>query len=61
MATKFFLNSFFAYFFMKQHLHDFSQIKSHKEVTQQYESRGFLLFLLGDRRLERKRDEKITK
>jgi hypothetical protein len=32
------------------YLHHSSQIKSHKEVTKQYKSRGFLLFLLGDGR-----------
>ncbi len=32
--------SFFAYFFLKLHLHHFSKIKSHKEVAKQYES-GF--------------------
>ncbi len=32
------------------HLHHSSEIKSHKEVTKQYKSRFFLLFLLDDRR-----------
>jgi hypothetical protein len=27
--------SFFAYYFLKRHLHQFSKIKSHKEVTKQ--------------------------
>ncbi len=35
---------------MKVHLHHFSKIKSHKEVTKQEESMFFLLFLLDDRR-----------
>ncbi len=30
------------------HLHNFSKVKSHKEVTKQQESRFFLLFLLDD-------------
>ncbi len=47
----FFLH-FFAYYFLKVHLHHFSlKIKSHKEVTKQYRSRFFLLFLLDDRRI----------
>ncbi len=33
------------------HLHHFSKIKSHKEVTEQLESMFFLLFLLYDRRI----------
>ncbi len=33
------------------HLHNFSKIKSHKEVTKQLKSRFFLLFLLDDRRI----------
>ncbi len=36
---------------LKLHLHHFSKIKSHKEVTKQKESRFFLLFLLDDRRI----------
>jgi hypothetical protein len=44
-------NYFFAYYFLKVHLHHFSQIKSHKEVTKQQESRFFLLFLLDDRKI----------
>ncbi len=42
---------FFAYFFLKLHLHHFSKIKSHTEVTKQQESRFFLLFLLDDSRI----------
>ncbi len=34
---------------MKVHLHHFSKIRSSKEVTKQYESRFFLLFLLAGR------------
>jgi hypothetical protein len=34
---------FFAYYFLKVHLHHSSQIKSHKEITKQYvEIKGFL-------------------
>ncbi len=40
--------SFSAYFFFKVHLHNFSNIKSQKEVTKQLKSRFFLLFLLND-------------
>jgi hypothetical protein len=29
-------DGFFAYYFLKVHLHHFSKIKSHKEVTKQY-------------------------
>ncbi len=43
--------SFFAYDFLKLHFHHFSKIKSHKEFTNQQESRFFLLFLLDDRRI----------
>ncbi len=39
---------FFIYYFLKIHLHHFSKIKSHKEVTKQEESIFFLLFLLDD-------------
>ncbi len=38
-------------YFLKIHLHHFSNIKSNKEVTKQEESRFFLLFLLDDRRI----------
>jgi hypothetical protein len=38
--------SFFAYSFLKEHLHHSSKIKSHKEVTKQYKSRFFFIFLL---------------
>ncbi len=37
---------FSAYYFLKVHLHNFSKIKSPKEVTKQLESRFFLLFSL---------------
>jgi hypothetical protein len=37
--------------FLKLHLHHFSKIKSHKEVTKQWESRFFLLFSVDDRRI----------
>ncbi len=40
---------FSAYYFLKVHLLNFSKIISQKEVTQ--ESKFFLLFLLGDRRI----------
>ncbi len=46
-----FLKSLFAYYFLRVHLHHFSKIKSHKEVTKQQESMFFLLFLLDDRRI----------
>ncbi len=36
---------------MKVHLHNFSKIKSWKEVTKQLESKFFLLFLFNDRRI----------
>jgi hypothetical protein len=36
---------------LKVHLHHFSKVKSQKEVTKQWESRFFLLFLLDDRRV----------
>jgi hypothetical protein len=40
-------NSFSAlYYFLKVHLHHFSKIKSHKEVTKHLESRLFLLCFL---------------
>jgi hypothetical protein len=53
IATKIiFFPSFFAYYFLKVHLHNFSEIKSHKEVTKQKESRFFLLFLLDDSRIQ---------
>jgi hypothetical protein len=42
---------FSAYYVLKVHLHHFSKIKRHKEVTKQQESRFFLLFLLDDRRI----------
>jgi hypothetical protein len=37
MATKnyFFLLSFLVYYFLKLYLHNFSKIKSHREVTKQ--------------------------
>ncbi len=47
----FFSPRFFAYYFLKVHLHNFSKIKSNKEVTKQQESMFFLLFLLDDRRI----------
>jgi hypothetical protein len=43
--------SFSADYILKVHLHNFSMVKSQKEVTKQWESRFFLLFLLGDRRI----------
>ncbi len=46
----YFLKSLSAYYFLKVHLHNFSNIKSQKEVTKQKESRVFLLFLFADRR-----------
>ncbi len=45
-----FLLSFFVYYFLRLHLHNFSKIKSHKEVPKQEEWRFSLLFLLDDRR-----------
>ena len=44
--------SFSAYYFLKVDLHHFSKIKSQKEVTNQYKSMFFLLFLLDDRRIQ---------
>jgi hypothetical protein len=41
---------------LKVHLHHFSNIKSHKEVTKQQESRFFLLFLLDDREAKKHTD-----
>jgi hypothetical protein len=52
-----FLCSFSAYYFFKVHLHHFSKIKSPNEVTKQYGSRFFLLFLLDYRRI---REAQIT-
>jgi hypothetical protein len=37
-------------YFLKVLLHQFSKVKSQKEVTKQQKSRFFLLFLLNDRR-----------
>ncbi len=48
---KLFFFKFSAYYFMKVHLHHFSKIKSQKEVIKQWDSRFFLLFMLGDRRI----------
>ncbi len=39
--------SFFAFYFLKLHLHHFSMIKSHKDVTKQYKSRLFFIFCLS--------------
>jgi hypothetical protein len=36
--------SFFAFYVLKVHLHHFSEIKSHKEVTQQLESMFLTVF-----------------
>ncbi len=51
----FFFSTFFAYYFLKVHLHlhyrYFSKIKSHTDVTKQWESIFFLLFLLADGRI----------
>ncbi len=48
----FFSLSFFSFYFLKIHIHNCSKITSHKEVTKQYVSMFFLLFLLGDRRIQ---------
>ncbi len=40
-----------AYYILKVHLHHFSKVKCQKEVAKQKESRFFLLFLLGDKRI----------
>jgi hypothetical protein len=40
------VTSFFAFYFMKVHLHHFSNIKSHTEVTEQWESMFFYYFCL---------------
>jgi hypothetical protein len=46
-----FLTSFFAYYFLKVHLHNFSKIESPKK-SQNRRNRGFfLLFLLADKRI----------
>jgi hypothetical protein len=37
-----FLLNFSAYYFLKVHLHQFSKIKSQKELTKQYRNQGFL-------------------
>jgi hypothetical protein len=39
---------FSAYYFLRVLLHNFSKVKSQKEVTKQLTSRFFLLFLLDD-------------
>jgi hypothetical protein len=44
--------SFSAYYFLEVLLHHFSKVKSQKEVTKQWKSRFFLLFLLNDRRIQ---------
>jgi hypothetical protein len=49
---KLYIKSFSAYYFLKVHLHHFLNIKSHKEVAKQQESRFFLIFLLDDRRIQ---------
>ncbi len=46
-----FMPSFFVYYFLKLHLHNFSKIKSHKEVKKQEEWRFFLKFLLYQGRI----------
>ncbi len=43
--------SFFHDYFLNVHLNHFLKIKSPKEVTKQYKSMFFLLFLLDDRRI----------
>ncbi len=52
-ATKkyFFFFRFFAYSFLKVHLHHSSKIKSHKEVTKQKKSRCFFIILFVDGRI----------
>jgi hypothetical protein len=49
--NKFVFSKFFYLLLFEATFTSFSQIKSHKEVTKQQESRFFLLFLLGDRRI----------
>ncbi len=49
MEAKICFLSFLAYYFLKLHLHNFSYIKSHKEVPKQ--SKAFLIILLDDRRV----------
>ncbi len=46
------LFKFFSFYFLKIHFHNCSKITSHKEVTKQYVSMFFLLFLLDDRRIQ---------
>jgi hypothetical protein len=44
-----FFPCFFAYYFLKAHLHHFSKIKRHKKVTKQYLGiKVFLTILLDD-------------
>ncbi len=50
---------FSAYYLLKVHLHYFSKIKSHKEVTKHKVSRFFLLFLLDDRRIHIRSQSRI--
>jgi hypothetical protein len=46
-----FLKSFFCLLLLECTFKSFSKIKSPNEVTKQYESRVFLLFMFGDRRI----------
>ncbi len=49
------LKILFAYYFLKLHLHHFSKIKIHKEVTKQQDLRVFLLFFLDNRWIRSRR------
>ncbi len=44
------ISKFFCLLLLKLHSFIFSKIKIHKEVTKQFESRFFSLFLLDDKR-----------
>ncbi len=49
--NEFFNTIFFAYYFLKLHLHHFSKIKSQKESLNSRNQGFFLLFLHDDRRI----------
>ncbi len=52
LRKTYFLTVFFCFLRFEGTCTSFSKIKSQKEVTKQWESRLFLLFLLGDRRIQ---------
>ncbi len=51
MPKNLIFSSFFAYYFLKAHLHYSSNLKRQTEVTKQKKSRFFILFLLDDGRI----------